>query len=259
MTSREPRPRVLVTRAAAQADELISALDELGLEPVHVPAIEVAFDGSAEDLGRAAAALRTYAWVVVTSANGARAILAARNVWAPQLGGPGWAAIGSASAAVLTDAGVSVAFKPSRSQGAAMAAELPLEPGDRILVVRGDLADGGLAARLRARGAEVDDVVAYRTRIAPPASGPLLRAAMEGGSIAALTLASGSAVRGLLALAEAEALDVTAIPAVCVGPETERAAAAAGFRIVAVAALPDAHALAAAAAAALAPRPLEIA
>jgi uroporphyrinogen-III synthase/uroporphyrinogen III methyltransferase/synthase len=138
-----------------------------------------------------------------------------------------------------------------------LAAGLTLGPGDRVLVVRGDLADAELAVTLRARGAEVDDVVVYRTREAPVSSRPLLRRALAGGPIDAVVFTSGSTVRGLVALARAESLGIASIPAVCIGPETEAAARRAGFPVLAVSLTPEAAALATTTAAALAAQPKE--
>src|SRR5262249_58220600 len=97
-------PRVLITRAADQAGELLSALRRAGLEPVLVPAIaiEPAPTGGAVD--RAAGSLRPSDWAVVTTPNGAWAVLAAaeRTRQArPEIPGPRSAAIGDASCAVL--------------------------------------------------------------------------------------------------------------------------------------------------------------
>jgi uroporphyrinogen-III synthase len=153
---------------------------------------------------------------------------------------------------MLERAGIAVAFRPSISTGAAMAGELPFVRGDRILVVRCDLADEGLAATLATRGAQVDDVVAYRTREAPEASRRLLQAAVIDGSIAAVVFTSGSTIRGLLSLGEAESIDVRSFPAVCIGPETADEARAAGFRILAISPTPTSSALATSTASALA-------
>ena len=249
--------RVLVTRAADQAGELLSALRDAGLDPIEVPAIAIEFEPPRGDLDAAAGLLHTYRWVLITSANGARAILRAAERILTDLGAPSWAAIGRATRRVLEHEGVEVEFQPSQSSGMAMAAELPVVAGDRILVVRGDLADEELAVALRGRGAEVDDVIAYRTREAPASSRGLLRTAIADGPIAAVAFTSGSTVRGLLSLAKAESIDVRSIPAVCIGPETADEARAAGFQILAVAPTPDATALAVATATALARHPEE--
>lgn len=250
-------PRVLVTRAADQAGELLAALSARGLDPVSVPAIEIDLTA----LGAAGAGppdLPAFDWVVVTSANGVRAILDAPPAPAGTPGSVHWAAIGGATAALLEEAGYEVSFRPTRSEGATLATELPVRPGDRVLVVRGDLADGDLAARLHPRGARVNDLVAYRTREAPASSRSLLRRAIDGGRIDAIVFTSGSTVRGLVALARSEAVDLTPVPAVCIGPETAAAARDAGFTINAVATEPGTEALAVATARAVLAQPLEV-
>jgi hydroxymethylbilane synthase len=256
-TSRSAGCRILVTRAADQADQLVSALRDAGLEPILVPTIAVEFAPPRGDLDTAAGLLHTYAWVVITSTNGARAILKAAERILTELGAPSWAAIGPATRRILEHGGIDVALQPSQSSGIALATELPVVAGDRVLVVRGDLADEELAVALRARGAAVDDVVAYRTREGPEASRPLLRRAMADGPIDAVVFTSGSTVRGLVGLARAEFLEVAAIPCVCIGPETAADARRAGFSVLAVSVTPEAAALASTTAAALAAEPEE--
>jgi hydroxymethylbilane synthase len=251
--------RVLVTRAPDQAGELLSALREAGLDPVLVPAIEIEFDPPRGDLDAAAGLLHTYRWVVITSTNGAKAILKATERSLTELGAPFWAAVGPATRLVLEQEGIDVRFEPSQRSGSAMAAELPVVADDRVLVVRGDLANEDVATRLRARGAEVDDVIAYRTQEAPAPSRERLRSTVADGPIDAVIFTSGSTVRGLVALGREASIDVLAMPAVCIGPETGDQARASGFRILAVSPTPDSRALASTTARALAPIQQEIA
>jgi len=237
--------RVLVTRAAEQSKELMSALRGAGLDPVPVPAIAIESTPPGGNVDAAARRIHTYTWVVITSGNGARALLDAAERIPGEPGTASWAAIGPTTRRAIEQAGIEVGFQPSRASGIAMGAELPVATGDQVLVVRGDLADEELATALRARGAEVDDVVAYRTREAPETSRELLRTAAEG-PIAAAVFTSGSTVRGLVALGQAESIDVRVFPAVCIGPETADEARAAGFRVLAVSRTPGSAALAAA-------------
>lgn len=252
------RPRVIVTRASEQAAGLVAALRDVGLEPVPVPTITVELEPPRGSLDRAAGLLHTYAWVVITSANGARAILEAADRTRSDLGPSSWAAIGPATSRVLEREGIGIDYQPRQARAIALAVELPINPGDRVLVVRGDLADAQLAVALRARGAAVDDVVAYRTLEAPPTSRALLRRALAEGPIAAVVFTSGSTIRGLVALGEEVSVDVLSIPCVCIGPETAAEALAAGFRTLAVSPTPESAALAAATAGALALQPQEI-
>ena len=250
---------MLVTRAADQAGELVSALRDAGLDPIEVPAIAIEFEPPRGDLDAAAGLLHTYRWVVITSANGARAILKAAERILTQLGAPllGGDRTGDAAGPRTTRASRSD-FQPSQSSGIAMAAELPVDAGDRVLVVRGDLADEELALALRARGAEVDDVIAYRTREAPESSRatPSHERQRMGRSPRSHSRAARPS-EAWCRSAKAESIDVRSFPAVCIGPETADEARSAGFRILAVAPTPDSTALAAATATALARQPEE--
>ena len=248
--------RVLVTRASAQAASLDAALRDVGLEPVGVPAIAVEIDPPGGGLDAAARVLHTFDWVAITSPNGARAILTAAERVFTALGTPFWAAIGDATAAVLEREGIDLAFRPSRATAGALAEELPVAAGQEVVLLRGDLAADELPERLRERGAVVTDVVAYRTIEAPPTSKRILRDVFAEGRPHAVLFASGSAARGFVSLAEAERLEATSIPAICVGPETEREAARLGFRVLATSPAPDATSLALTTAVALA-QPVE--
>ncbi len=249
--------RVLVTRAADQAHELAVALRNQHLDPILVPSIEIEFAPPRGELDAATGRLQTYEWVVITSSNGARAILKAAERRLTELGAPSWAAIGPATRSVLEREGIEIHFQPSQSSGAAMAAGLPVGRGDRVLVVRGDLADHDVAAALRAKGAAVDDVIAYRTREAPDTSRALLRTAVAAGPITGAVFTSGSTVRGLVSLGDRESIDVRSISAICIGPKTADEARATGFRVVAVSPTPDPAALAAATAGAIVHQPQE--
>jgi hydroxymethylbilane synthase len=247
-----PAPRVLVTRPGTQAGALLSALRGEGLDPVLVPVIEIQFSQVAGAVANAAEVLHSYRWVVITSPNGVRALFRAREQVPIGFGSTAWAAIGEATRNALEREGVESAFTPSEPNAASLAADLPVDHGDHVLVLRGDLAGEMLASVLRARGAVVDDVIAYRTREAPIGSRRLLRAAVDGGPFAAVVFTSGSTVRGLRSLAQDESIDVTGIPAFCIGAETAETARLAGFRVVAVSPTPGAAAVARTVAVALA-------
>lgn len=240
--------RVLVTTAAEEADELIEALLRVALTPVLVPTVAIEPQRPRGTLDAAARHLHRYAWAIVTSAISARALVAAAERVAGRLDAPRWAAIGGPTQQILEEEGIEIDYQPVWPDAVRTAAELLLRPGDRVLVVRGDLTDLQLPIALRARGAEVDDVLAYRSFEAPNSSRALLRAALGQGPIDAVVFTSGSCVRGLAALAKAEALtEIASIPAVCIGPEAETAAEARrrGFTVVAEAAPSEAIAPAA--------------
>lgn len=241
----EDAPRIGVTRAVPQATPLVRELAVRGLASARVPAISI--EPSPDDVVmHALAALAPGSWVVVTSANGARAIELPR-------GDLRWAAVGGATAGALARVGVAGAWVPSHADARTLGDELPITPGDTCLLVRGDLADPALSERLTSRGAHLRDVVAYRTIEGPPRSRAALAVALADG-LDALAFASGSAVRGLIALAGplGAATDLRRLPALCVGGSTAAAARQAGFTRVLVADEPTDAALADLAAATLA-------
>lgn len=238
-------PRVLVTRPAGSERGLVADLLGRGAEVVHVPAIAIR-PAAGGALGAAAAGLRPGLRVVVTSANGARAVLDALGRAGADPAALRWAAVGEATAAALREAGAGEVFVPSSADGEALARELPVGPGERVLAARADIADGRLAEILAQRGGDVLDVVAYETEEAPAASRPLLAAALDDGPLDALVLASGSAARGLLALADPAArVLLAATPAIVAGAPTAAAARAAGYTAVLTAPSPAAADLAA--------------
>lgn len=253
-TTGEGGPRVLVTRAAGQAGPLVTALERACLRALAIPTIEIRDAAPGGTLDAATTRLAAYEWVVVTSANGARAVLAAlaRTESDPAAGR--WAAVGEFTAGVLEESGVRVAFRPTRANGSAIADELPVASGDRILLARADIADARLPDGLRARGAVVDEVVAYHTVESPEPARAALRSAFADGPFAAIVFTSGSTIRGLLGLLSPQErrLALRSL-ACCIGPETARVASEAGFARVLESATQAAPAVAGLVASALEP------
>jgi hydroxymethylbilane synthase len=253
-------PRVLVTRARDQAPALALALVDRGFAPVSVPTIAI----EPEPAGAAAAvaAITQADWVVITSINAVRALAGAAAAAGISLGGnghgPRWAAVGISTARALRSAGVEVAYRPNRASGRELAETLPIAPGTRVLVPRGDLADETTVEELRQRGAAVEVVTAYRTREAPEASSAALRHALAAAPAAAV-VTSGSTIRGLLALAEriGQADAVRSIPLVAIGDETAAEAVRLGFTVAATSSRQAVGAIADATAGYLRPTPEE--
>jgi uroporphyrinogen-III synthase len=179
--------------------------------------------------------------IVVTSANGADSVVAALGRLDIPAGRFAWAAVGEASRAVLAAAGADDAFVPTEPDGASLAAELPVQPGQPVLLARAELADPALRETLRARGAAVSEVVAYRTVEGPTASIARLAAALDDGPVDAVVVTSGSTARGLLALAADHEIRarLRATPVVAIGAPSAAAARDAGFGAAEIAPSPD--------------------
>jgi uroporphyrinogen-III synthase len=229
--------RVLITRPLGQRRDLSVALRRLGATPVSVPTIAIAGPRAGGPLDAALKRLSDYDWVVLTSVNGARACIARARALEIPFGAPRprWAAVGPATAAALTRAGIKVAQIPSRYLTRAIGRELRAVRGRRVLLPRADAAGRELASVLRARGASVDEVVAYHTTIGPTRYRDRLRRALTTGAIDTVVLTSASTVHGLMRLLGAIRRPPRAIAYICIGPVTAAALAEYGFTATAVA------------------------
>lgn len=240
--------RVLVTRPAEQARELVNLLAARGLAGVSVPSVVIRPEPAGSPFDVALDGLTGAAWLVVTSANGANAL--ATRLRAMRRGMPSrtrLAAVGPATAAALRDAGFIVHHVPDDYLTVAIADGLGELRGRRVVLARADAATPELVDALRARGAIVEEVVAYRTLEGPRSSAPRLEAALRDG-LDAISLTSGSTARGLAQLGATlpaeEARSLRRLPVFAIGPVTARAAERAGFAPTTVATVHTAEALA---------------
>jgi uroporphyrinogen III methyltransferase/synthase len=228
-----PHPRLLVTRPRGQSERLCGRLREIGIEPVEVPAVAIEPPDSYEELDRAIAGLDRFDWVLVTSQNAVGAMFERLAVVAAGRPSPRlhWAAIGPGTAEALRLRGVNNVWIPSRYLSEVVGAELPAVAGDRVLRIRSEVASTAPAELLRARGIEVDEVVAYRIIEAPPASRPRLRDALAAG-VDGVLFTSASTVRGLLRLADETGLggELRRLLIIVIGPVTASAVESAGLR-----------------------------
>jgi uroporphyrinogen III methyltransferase / synthase len=227
---------VLVTRARAQVGALAELIEARGGEVYVFPVLTIADPESWAPLDAAIAHLESYRWVVITSPNGAEkfaARLAAGGKHPAAPGHPKVAAVGAATARVLERLGVAVDLVPPEYRGAALPAAMApyLAPGDRVLMARANLADPAHAEGLRRLGAVVDDVVAYRT-LAEGGDAAELTHRLSAGAIDYVTLTSSSTVTNLLErLGGPEALTGSSARIAVIGPDTKKAAEAAGLLV----------------------------
>jgi uroporphyrinogen-III synthase len=121
-----------------------------------------------------------------------------------------------------------------------------------VLFPCADRARDALPAVLRARGARVHQVVAYRTADAPPEALAELARHAGAGTLHAVLVASPSAAGAVARACRAGGGDALArVAAVCIGPTTADACRALALPVAAVAAEPTDAALVAAVVAAL--------
>jgi len=240
----EERPlfgrRVVVTRPRAQAGALADLLEAQGAEVIPFPTIEIAPPVDPAPLARAVSAAGGYDWLVFTSANGVEAFftcfaVARRDV--RELASVRLAVIGPETAARLERRllRVAVAAEDYRAEGLVTAFAREDVRGRRMLLPRAAGARPVLPEALRARGAVVDEVIAYRA--VPPGEADVagLSAALEAGAVDAITFTSSSTVRNFVALlgrrATARLLAGGRAAIACIGPVTAETARELGLRV----------------------------
>src|SRR6202011_6374540 len=136
------------------------------------------------------------------------------------------APVGEQTSAVLLDYGIRPDLVPDGDQSAeGLAAAWPpyddlLDPINRVLLPRADIATETLLARLIDLGREAEDVTAYRTVRAAPPPAPI-REAIKGGRVDAVVFTSSSTVRNLVGIA-GKPHETTVIA--CIGPKTAETA-----------------------------------
>jgi uroporphyrinogen III methyltransferase/synthase len=232
--------RVLVTRAAEQAESLAQALRERGAAAIELPMIRIEPPRDAAPLTAAVQALRSYHWLVFTSQNGVRAFfaeLARQGFDSRQLHGLRIAAIGPSTAEALEPYGVRADLVPSSFRGEALAESMLREQGDtmqgvRVLLPRAAVARDVLPETLRAAGASVDVVEAYRTEGATPEAAAYLRQLIERKELDVIAFTASSTVQHTLAaIGEDAAQRLQGLTFASIGPITTDTATAHGLHV----------------------------
>ncbi len=225
--------RIVVTRAAGQAEELVRLLGAAGAQPILLPAIAIAPTSDDVRLRAAARDISQYDWLVLTSANAAGSFLPLVDASASR---PKLATVGKVTRARAATFGWAADLTPAQFTAEELADAFDAMPvaGLRFLMPCGDRARDVLPQRLRPRGAVVDVVEAYRT-VMPEEGATLARELFAGGVPPDwLTVASPSAVDNLVEAVGPAAL--TGVKIASIGPATSAAVRGYGLAIQAEAA-----------------------
>lgn len=216
--------RILVTRAVHQASKLSDGLRELGAEPVEVPVLEIQPSEDFAALDAALRSLSSYDWLIFTSANAVQALMERASAIGLGLSvspKAQIAAIGAATVEAVRKAGLPVAFVPKNYVAESLVEELSEEwAGKRVLLARAAVARDVIPEALRAAGAAVDVVDAYRN-VLPDEAPQRLQSALARGIDAATFTSSSSVMHLAEAAVQAEiAFPLAGVAAVSIGPIT---------------------------------------
>ena len=160
--------RIVVTKSREQAGELMDMLEERGAEAIPAHAIRIMPPEDSAPPRKSMREAGTFNWIVFTSANAVdyfmRTLLAVGDI--RDLHGVRLCTVGPSTASRVQRYGIRVDLTPAEFRADALTESLQGSGSlrdQRILMPRADIARDRLAEDLRTAGAEVVDVIAYRT------------------------------------------------------------------------------------------------
>jgi len=230
--------RIVITRAPEQARELVDSLEELGAEVALLPMVSFAPPPDWRTLDEQLRQLASFDALVFLSTNAVAYIFdrcAELGIQCERLLSEDRfvGAVGPATARALQEKGVDVSYVTKKGTGEALVREIgPSLAGRRVLLPRSDRGDEHIPNALRAMGARVTEVVAYRT-VGPPAVDPEILDRMRRAEIDAIVFASPSAVHTFArAIGESDlpALS-TRVAFLAIGPTTAAAMRSSGASV----------------------------
>jgi uroporphyrinogen-III synthase len=245
--------RVVITRAQSQSATLATALRVHGAEVISLPLIQILPPLDYAVLDRALRDLAKFDWLIFTSQNAVTAVSdrlavllnateaptpvipsVARNLSSSAKhttpGSLRIAAVGKATTEAAQLAGFNVTHVGQAGTAATLVYELAPElRGKRVLLPRSDRAAGELVPRLQRLGAEVSEVIAYRTSDTTEVDAAGREAVA---ACSAILFFSPSAVQSFAALQKSSALNplTDSVVVGAIGPVTSFALRNAGFR-----------------------------
>jgi uroporphyrinogen III methyltransferase/synthase len=193
--------RVLVTRPRQQAGDMVHRLIDLGAVPYVLPTVEIREPADWAPVDLAIRALKQYAWLVFTSANGVTAFLGRLEKLGfdlRALGNTRLAAIGPKTAEALQSYHLQPDLVPRRFQSEDLAAALrtQIKAGERVLLARADRGRDILREQL-ASICQVEQIAVYSQVDAVGGDEEILNA-LRRGEIEFVTLTSSNIAKSLL-------------------------------------------------------------
>ena len=174
--------RILVGRARHQAGSLSASLRSLGASVIEIPFIEIRKPQSYAPLDDALKNIKSYDWLILTSANGVEAMwervrklrITRRKLKHLQI-----AAIGPATKKAIVKHGLKVKMVPEEYVAESVVKGLRDKvKGKRVVLIRAKVARDVIPEELRESGALVDVIEAYET-VVPEKSRTRLRGLMK--------------------------------------------------------------------------------
>ena len=198
--------RIVITRARAQASDLVSKLSKLGALCIEIPTIQIAPPENTIPLKESIKNIKNYDWLIFTSVNGVKYFFdtlfdMGKDVRA--LGHLKFACIGPVTKERLKDYGIISDILPEtyRAESVIDAFSTLGIKDKKVLLPRAKLARTILPEELTKMGARLDEVTAYETRLNADGKEELI-SLLENNEIDAITFTSSSTVSNFISLLE---------------------------------------------------------
>ncbi|MGH9714675.1 MAG: uroporphyrinogen-III synthase [Candidatus Acidiferrales bacterium] len=230
--------RIVITRAAEQAREMIGALETLGAEVLLMPTVEFAPPEDWQKLDAKLRKLDGFDAILFLSRNAVRYIFErCRELGikceALQSKKCMIAAVGQGTAQAIESEGFRVDYVAKNQSGESLVSELGGRvAGRKVLLPRSDRGDERLSKALRDAGANVTELVAYRTG-APEEVDPGMLSLVREAKVDAIVFASPSAFQTFADCMGGDELATLSarIRFAAIGPTTANAIRNAGARV----------------------------
>ena len=233
--------RIAITRAAAQSGALAQELSARGALPVVSPLVSFAEPEDFSPLDRAITELRQFDWLILTSAQAVRSMDQRAADLRQALIRVGShlrvACVGPVTAEAARNFKLPVEYVAVTHNGVGLANELGGKlQGAKVLLPRSDRANPDLPAALKRYGAQVTEVIAYRT-VRPTESDRDSLKKIVAGETDAILFFSPSAVQHFAELVGAKQLRLMQdkLTITAVGPVTAKALRETGVERIVVA------------------------
>ncbi|SDY78963.1 uroporphyrinogen-III synthase [Thermoactinomyces sp. DSM 45892] len=233
--------RVLVTRARSQSSELVKRIADLGGDPIEMPMIRTVMPSDLSQIDAALQQIAHFDWIVLTSVNGAEFFF--KRLSELQLDimeQVKIAAVGPKTVQAIEAKGVQVDLVPLTFRAEDLIDQLlpMVEPGQKVLLPRSNLAREILPIALRQEGCTVVEIDLYETQLdMGDAEG--VACYLEQGLLDIITFTSSSTVQNFAKVMQSIRPDVQALLSttqlVCIGPVTAGAAIKLGLNVAAIA------------------------
>lgn len=221
---------IVVTRPRHLAESFGKKLEEKGGKVLYLPVIEIQPPDDFISLQKAARNLSSYDRVVFTSVNGVyyfQQALEKEKVALDSVQKPLVAAIGPSTARAAEENGFTVDIIPERYVAESLAEAMGEVSGQKILMPRAEIARPTLKELLQNKGAQVNEITAYKTQETQFSREDLLGVLDPPPDV--VTFTSSSTVKAFNQLISQFGLTLKNTLFCCIGPVAEETAKQANF------------------------------